>query len=494
MDRVHLVSPLWWPREASHACRRPGKLVSLLPAVVLLCLVCASVPALAQGEVAATATVTAGETPIAAPEKVDVQPVARDDEIRQRLEDILKATGWYVRPAVRVQDGVVFLEGRTDTSEFKKWAGDLARSTQDVAAVVNQIEVIQPSIWDFGPAFSGLRTLWQSLVRTMPIVGFSLVILAVALGAARVSVGVARSLLRRRLANAFLSNVVARTLGLVVLLLGLYVVFYVAGLTGVALTLLGGTGLLGLVLGIAFRDITENFLASIFLSLQDPFRTGDLVDIAGVEGYVERLTTRATVLVALNGSRVQIPNATVYKSNLHNYTSNPKRREDFVIGIGYDDPILPAQELALKVLAEHPAVLEDPEPWVLVDSMGSATVNLRIYFWVDVSQYSWLKVRSSVMRLIKRAYQAAGVSMPDPARELIFPDGVPVHLLETKAAGEELDRQRRQKEQQAADEPATVATSAEGGLTSQADEIQEQARQSRTAEEGENLLEPSEPS
>ena len=110
---------------------------------------------------------------------------------------------------------------------------------------------------------------------------------------------------------------------------------------------------------------------------------------------------------------MQVPNSTVFKSTLRNFTSNPNRRDDFIVGIGYDDSITFAQEVALKVLAEHPAVLHDPEPLVLVENLGSSTVNLRIYFWLDGGQHSWAKVKSSVIRLTKRAFQDAGISLPD---------------------------------------------------------------------------------
>ena len=70
---------------------------------------------------------------------------------------------------------------------------------------------------------------------------------------------------------------------------GAYLILRVSGLTQLALTVVGGTGLIGLVIGIAFRDITDNFLASIFLSLQRPFENGDLVEIAGETGYVQQL-------------------------------------------------------------------------------------------------------------------------------------------------------------------------------------------------------------
>lgn len=461
--------------------RAPREFLLLIILVYL-----AASPALVLAQDAPTPTPAAPgeEEPIEAPDRVEVEPEARDEEIRQRLQSILEATEWFANPAVQVQEGVVFLQGQTASQEFKTWAGDLARRTQDVVAVVNQIQVTQPSIWDFGPALTGLREQGRDVVRAFPLIVFSLMVLAIAGGVAYLTAVLVRKSLRRRNLNRLLVNVIARGASLIVFLLGLYVVFQVAGLASVALTVMGGTGLLGLILGIAFQDITENFLASILLSIQNPFRSGDLVKIDDVMGFVQMLTTRTTVLMTQDGNHVQIPNATVYKSKIYNYTSNPNRREDFVVGIGYEDSTELAQEVALKVLADHPAVLGDPEPWVLVEDLGTATVNLRIYFWLDGHQYSWQKVRSSVIRLVKRTFQAAEISMPGETRELIFPDGVPIQQFEPGGA------RPRRPVAPPVEEPAMISTDAEAGLRSDAGEIEEQARASRTPEEGDNLLEP----
>jgi small-conductance mechanosensitive channel len=251
--------------------------------------------------------------------------------------------------------------------------------------------------------------------------------------------------------------------GLLVLLVGLYLVLRICGLTRLALTVVGGTGLAGLVIGIAFRDITENFLASILLSVQSPFRTGDLIELGGVLGVVQQLNVRTTILMSLSGHLIQIPNSVVYKSTIRNYSSNPNRREEFTVGIGYDVPIARAQEVALKVLDEHPAILKSPEPWVLVDGLGPATVNLRIYFWLDGSEFSWLKVRSSAIRLVKRAFQVQKITMPDEVREVIFPKGVPVQMMPDTQVSFRNDGQ--EPDQTQAEPPSEeVAVKAEGGL------------------------------
>jgi len=418
-----------------------------------------------------------------APGKVEVQPVAKDNQIRQRLADILETTGWYGEPNVTVRDGIVFLKGTTENDESKLWAGNLARNTEGVVAVVNQIEVAPTTIWDFDPTFQVLNELARGLVRILPLIVVALVVITISWILAKLTVYVLRRRLLARSLSTLLREVMARAGGILVLLAGLYLVLRIAGLTQLAFTVVGGTGLIGLALGIAFRDITENFLASLFLSLQQPFREGDLVEVANVTGYVQRLTSRTTVLMTLDGNQVQVPNSTVFKSTLRNFTSNPNRRDEFMVGIGYDDSISYAQDVALKVLAEHPAVLTEPEPLVLVENLGASTVNLRIFFWFDGAQHSWAKVKSSVIRLTKRSFQDAGISMPDAAREVTFPQGVPVRIIrESEGAAKPADSALAKP----TTEPETIATKAEAGLQSEAGEIKEQARGSWTP--GENLL------
>ena len=424
-----------------------------------------------------------------APAQVSVHPVAHDEQIRARLQRVFLATDSFTNPQVRVEDGVVFLHGKVESAELKKWAGDLARNTQDVVAVANQMEVIEPSVWDFRPAWSGLLILWRDFIRSLPTFGFGLLILALSVGAGMLATRGARAFLLRRINASLLRSVIACGVGVLVFLFGTYIVLRVCGLTQLALTVVGGTGLIGLAVGLAFRDITENFLASIVLSMQRPFETGDLLEVVGVTGYVQQLNVRSTILMTLDGNLVQIPNATIYKSNLRNFTTNSNRREDFVVGIGYDDSINDAQEIARKVLVDHPAILNDPEPWVLADSLGQATINLRVYFWLNGREHSWLKVRSSVIRLVKLAFQEHGISMPDEAREIVFPQGVPVTMLDGKPAQA---RDARPRKQLPADSPNgkldAVSTKAEAGFSSEAVVIEEQARQAQPLKRAENLL------
>ncbi len=484
------------PRESVPAQRLPRSCHNLFLRAVLLGFVCcvltltvmAQEPVGKAGE-AQKLTAPAKQELSLAPAKVDVKPIAHDEEIRMRLQRVLDATDWFTDPQVRVEEGVVFLNGKVESDELKKWAGDLAHNTQDVVAVANRLQVTQQSVWNFRQVWSGVILLWRDFIRTLPILVVALLILALSVGSALLTTRGVHALLRPRIRTKLLQNVIARAAGGLVVICGVYLILRVSGLTQLALTLVGGTGLIGLIVGIAFRDITENFLASIFLSMQPPFETGDLVEISGVTGYVQQLNMRTTILMTLDGNLVQIPNASVYKSTLSNFTTNANRREDFVVGIGYDDAINKAQEIARGVLVGHPAVLNDPEPAVLADSLGASTVNLRVYFWINGREHSLLKVRSSVIRLVKHAFQEHGISMPDEAREVVFPQGIPVTMFEGKPAEAHVAAQgKRFTAESRHEELDVVSTKAEAGLYSEATVIEEQARQAQPLKEGENLL------
>jgi len=421
------------------------------------------------------------------PEKVDVNPVAGDAEIELRLVRILEATGWFKQPEAHVDEGVVFLSGLVDTEPHKEWAAKLATKTQDVVAVVNRIEVDQKSMWDLSDAFGELTTLGSKTVQNSPLILVGILFLVVSWWASGWTARLTAGLFQRRMKSLLLGNVVSRAAAIPVFLLGLYLVLKISGLTRLAMTVLGGTGLIALVIGFAFRDIAENFLASILISIQRPFVMGDLIEVAGHKGYLQSVNTRSALLMTLEGNHVQIPNATIYKEVITNFTANPNTRFDFQIGIGYADTISKAQTIALKVLEDHPAIVADPESMVLVESLGAATVNLRVYFWINTAEFSTFKVRSAVIRLTKLAFDQAGISMPDEAREIVFPDGVPVRM--SSERDDITETVVIAQPQPPSGEESASANEAEGDLLSEANEIEQQAKQSRSPESGQNLLE-----
>lgn len=348
----------------------------------------------------------------------------------------------------------------------------------------------RPTIsWDFTPTWRELgrivdRAIWLAPLAVMSVT-IMLVFWLLSRGAARLT----RHAMQRRLTSPLLINLAARALALPVILIGVYLVLQLAGLTRLAVTVLGGTGLVGIVVGLAFREIAENSLASILLSVRNPFRTGDWIQVGDYQGIVQNLNMRTTILLTLDGNHVLIPNSLVFKSVVTNFSTNPGRRGEFQVGIGYADSIEKAQDVILGAPRAHPAVLDAPEPVAIVDELGASTVNIRVQFWFDGRTYSIFKVRSSLLRQVKRALQDVRVSLPDAAREIIFPEGVPLRRAAAASGAREDGPLRPVAAAKAeARAEAKVASSGEGNLKSEQAELKRQAATADVPEGKNNLL------
>jgi len=409
---------------------------------------------------------------------IDVKDTVQDQAIAQRLQRILTSSGRFNGIDVQVEEGIVYLKGETQSTEFKDWAEKLVQRTEGVIAVINQLDVDDEAAWSFQPAVNETVSLYHDFVRTIPKIVIALILLLMTWLLAKITYSISNRVFKKRISNPFVMRLVARLVALPVVIIGLYLVLQVTGLTKLALTLLGGTGLMGIIIGLAFRDIAENFLASILISVQRPFKINDYIKVNDTEGVVQSVTTRGTVIMTLDGNHIHIPNATIYKNTIINVTANPQIRQQFTVGIGYDDGIARAQQIAVETISGHPAVLNEPSPQVLVDNLGAATVNLEVYFWVNGVENSTSKVKSAVIRLVKRAFDEAGISMPDEAREVVFPEGIRI-LSEDAPVQKQVSK--------IPDEP--INNEAENNLSNEeVATIQQQAEQHQLSEESQNLI------
>lgn len=228
-------------------------------------------------------------------------------------------------------------------------------------------------------------------MQHLPVIILSLIVIALSFVIFHFASSAIRQTLVHRIPSQLLQNALAKALSVPLFLLGLYLALRISGLTGLALTLLGGTGLLGLALGLGLKNSFEDYAASIILSIKKPFRPSDWVSIGELEGIVQQVNSRSTLIMDFTSNHILIPNSFVYKSIIINKSANPKMRGEFVFGIDYGDSIVGAQNAVLDLLAKTDLVLKDPEPWVLVDELAGSSVNLRLYFWVNVREVSIFK-------------------------------------------------------------------------------------------------------
>ena len=175
-------------------------------------------------------------------------------------------------------------------------------------------------------------------------------------------------------------------------------------------------GAAGLAVGLALKDSLQNFASGVMLILFRPFKAGDFVSAGGAEGVVEEIRIFSTTMRTPDNREVVVPNGDIFTSVIINNNARETRRIDFVIGIGYDDDLKRAKEVFEKVLAEHPAILQDPAPQVAVCELADSSVNFVVRPWCKTEDY--FDVMFDVTERIKLACDANGISIPFPQRDV----------------------------------------------------------------------------
>ena len=193
---------------------------------------------------------------------------------------------------------------------------------------------------------------------------------------------------------------------------GLVVALDIVNATALLFGILGAAGIVGLAIGFAVRDKVKNFIASIMLSIHQPFRPNDTVEIEGDIGKVIRLTSRATILLSFDGNHIRIPNSTVFKSRIVNFSRNAERRFTFQLSVGSDVDLDQARVLTLGVLEGLPFVLETPQASVWIESVGDSAINFGMAAWIDQNDTNVMLARSEAIRLVQAAYDSAGIGAP----------------------------------------------------------------------------------
>ena len=345
-----------------------------------------------------------------------------DQQVQQRLQDLLHTVELLADIKVEVSAGRVTLTGLVGSADARDQAIELARRIDGVVSVQDRIEMNADVSERLGGVWNKLAQRLNELMSNIPLLIISLLIVA-AFWVLGKFITTREGVFRRLTNNTFLQVLLKQLVFGVTLLAGFVLALEVLDATALLGTILGAAGIFGLAIGFAIRDTVENYIASILLSVRQPFEPKDHIVIDGNEGKVVKLTSRDTVLMTLDGNHVRIPNATVYKGNILNYSRNSKRRFMFEVGIDTSVNIAAANELARDVLSETPGVLTDPPPSSLVKILGESNVVLGLSAWTDQDQFDFGKVRSEAIKNIKESFDAADFEMPEPIYRLRIQNG-----------------------------------------------------------------------
>jgi small conductance mechanosensitive channel len=351
------------------------------------------------------------------------ESAAGDRAIAKRIRDILAELDGYASVDVTVSAGIVTLTGTTVDAQKAKQLNDLVGRIEGVVAIENEVAETTDVGDRLNPVLDRFKSRIAQAVAFLPLAGIAL---AVFVGIVLLGFFIARRQQpwNRIAPNPFIADIYRQVIRLLFIIAGLVLALDIVGATALLSGILGAAGIVGLAIGFAVRDTVENFIASVMLSIRQPFRPNDTVEIEGDTGKVIRLTSRATILLSFDGNHIRIPNSTVFKSRIVNFTRNAERRFSFELGMAPDTDFASARTLALETLAALPFVLDKPEPSVWIETIGDSTISLQLAAWVDQSDTSIDLARGEAIRQTIAAFDHAGFAMPEPTYRLKSPADV----------------------------------------------------------------------
>ena len=177
-------------------------------------------------------------------------------------------------------------------------------------------------------------------------------------------------------------------------------------------------GAAGLAVGLALQGSLSNLAAGVLLVMFRPFRAGEYVDLGGVAGTVQSVQIFSTTMRTADGKIIVIPNGKIIAGNIINFSREPARRNEFIIGVAYDSDIDQVKQILTDIIQSEDRILKDREITVRLHELGASSVNFIVRAWSnsgDLQNVYW-----DVLERIKREFDAAGISFPYPQMDVNF--------------------------------------------------------------------------
>ncbi|WP_386683776.1 mechanosensitive ion channel domain-containing protein [Loktanella sp. R86503] len=341
-----------------------------------------------------------------------VATTQQDGAIGDRLQDILGVLGGYDAVTVTVQEGVVTFDGTVTNASDAARLDELANRVAGVVATRNTVFETSDVGARLNPVLDRFQTRMTQAIAFLPLLAVAAVIFALIVWG---GFWIARrpQPWNRLAPNPFIAEIFRQILRLGFVVLALVIALDILSATALLGTILGAAGIVGLALGFAVKDTVENFIASIMLSIRQPFQPNDLIEINGDQGKVIRLTSRATILLSNDGNHIHIPNATVFSNRLINYTRNAERRFQFRIDVARDSDLSAARALIEATVQDLPFVLDTPDAQVWIEALEAGGIAMQVTGWIDQRSASLALAQGEAIRKVKRALETAGITIPD---------------------------------------------------------------------------------
>jgi small-conductance mechanosensitive channel len=176
--------------------------------------------------------------------------------------------------------------------------------------------------------------------------------------------------------------------------------------------LFASLGVGSIALGFAFKDLLQNWLAGFFILVRRPFHRGDQIKVGDIEGTVQAVETRATLVKTYSGRLVIIPNSEIYTRSVTVHTAYELRRTEITVPVGLEVSLDHAIKVFRAAVLKVENVLEEPAPDVLPWDFSNNNVDIRVRWWAKSQRTYEVHTRAAVVFAIKRAAEEAGIALP----------------------------------------------------------------------------------
>lgn len=254
-------------------------------------------------------------------------------------------------------------------------------------------------------------SLAENLINAIPNLLTAILILVISILSGIFLSRILRRVLQRNNAEPGITHLLTRTLKWTFIVLGAITALQRFFDVTAFLT---GLGIIGFTIGFALQNIMQNFVSGVILLVQQPFRVGHVVGIAGHDGTVLKVGLRTTEMKTFDGRIVFLPNADVLAQPIVNFTRAELRRVELPIGVSYDSDTELVRTVILDEIKQVNGYVSDPQPLVLFQTFGASSVGLTLFFWVNTSISSHVEAKDAALTHIKSAFEKNNIEIPYP--------------------------------------------------------------------------------
>jgi len=278
---------------------------------------------------------------------------------------------------------------------------------------------------EFQPAIETVRGWAVELVRILPHIVVAILAILFFLILGRILRRHLKTPLEKIFSKSHSADTLVKISGYVIyyssIAVGVLLAASVLGLDKVFTSMLASVGVVGLVVGYAFKDVAANLFAGAVISLRHPFKKGDLIEVGGHFGSVSGTDLFYTTIITRDGQLVYVPNQSIFGSEIVNYSAIGARRIVLSTGVSYGDDLEEIRTTALETIKSFTFLKPDKPIDLYFTDIGGSSYNFELRYWIEFeSQSQFRHALSEGIIHIKKAFEAKGISIPYPVQTLDF--------------------------------------------------------------------------